>query len=252
MCVNAPHSRTNLLRPLRDARALSRGRFGPRRMLLRSSAALVVSRAALLSMSAAGGTKQMAIDPFVIRQFDDKTYTGTRINYDKVAFETKMNELYDSGLASLVDGYAPFCKHLFVPNFVGAKLNYLEITPENESCMRSGYEARTDKELPVLVRWFPANLAPPAPVAKYLDVILYSREQIQKETAAMGKEEDGETAPWGIISIKAQDVDYELPMQPITMMRNALGAEEGGSGVGLDRDKYTESVEFWSKHAPIK
>ena len=97
-----------------------------------------------------------------------------------------------------------------------------------------------------------AELAPPAPVAKYLDVILYSREQIQKETAAMGKDEDGETAPWGIISIKAQDVDYELPMQPITMMRNALGAEEGGSGVGLDRAKYTESVEFWSKHAPIK
>lgn len=28
-------------------------------------------------------------------------------------------------------------------------------------------------------------------------------------------------APWGIISIKAQDEDFELPMQPITMMRNA-------------------------------
>ena len=70
----------------------------------------------------------------------------------------------DSGLAPLVDGYAPFCKHLFVPNFVGAKLNYLEITPDNESCMRSGYEARTEKELPVLVRWFPADLATPAPV----------------------------------------------------------------------------------------
>jgi hypothetical protein len=41
-------------------------------------------------------------------------------------------------------------------------------------------------------------------------------------------------------------------MQPITMMRNALGKEEGGSGVGLDRDKYKESVAFWSKYAPIK
>eukprot|EP00959_Pyramimonas_sp_CCMP1952_P169541 3541791-Pyramimonas_sp.AAC.1 len=28
-------------------------------------------------------------------------------------------------------------------------------------------------------------------------------------------------APWGIISIKAQDEAHELPMQPITMMRNA-------------------------------
>lgn len=31
-------------------------------------------------------------------------------------------------------------------------------------------------------------------------------------------------------------------MDPITMMRNALGVEEGGSGVKLSRDKYLESV----------
>ena len=30
---------------------------------------------------------------------------------------------------------------------------------------------------------------------------------------------------YAIISIKPQDVDYELPMQPITMMRNALGKD---------------------------
>jgi hypothetical protein len=41
-------------------------------------------------------------------------------------------------------------------------------------------------------------------------------------------------------------------MDPITMMRNSLGAEEGGSGVKLDRDKYMESVEFWSKNALVK
>ena len=36
------------------------------------------------------------------------------------------------------------------------------------------------------------------------------------------------------------------------MMRNALGKEEGGSGVPLEREKYTESVAFWSKYASIK
>lgn len=79
-----------------------------------------------------------------------------------------------------------------------------------------------------------------------------SREQIRKETAAMGKEERDTDAPWGIISVKAQDVDHEIPMQPITMMRNALGKEEGGSGVDLDRQKYAESVNFWKDHAPVK
>ncbi|CAM9961410.1 unnamed protein product [Laminaria digitata] len=68
----------------------------------------------------------------------------------------------------------------------------------------------------------------------------------------MGKEETGADAPWGIISVKSQDVDHEIPMQPITMMRNALGKEEGGSGVALDRQKYMESVDFWRNHAPIK
>lgn len=81
-----------------------------------------------------------------------------------------------------------------MPNFVGAKINYLEITPENEGLMRSGYDARTEQELPVMVRWFPAETAGEPPVATFLDVILYSRDQIRKETAAMGKEEDGETA----------------------------------------------------------
>jgi len=35
------------------------------------------------------------------------------------AFEAELNKLFDSGACSVVEGYAPFCKHLFVPNFAG-------------------------------------------------------------------------------------------------------------------------------------
>ena len=38
-------------------------------------------------------------------------------------------------------------------------------------------------------------------------------------------EEAKDESPWGLISIKAQLVDYEIPMTPITMLRNALGKE---------------------------
>ena len=41
-------------------------------------------------------------------------------------------------------------------------------------------------------------------------------------------------------------------MDPMTAMRNALGKEEGGSGVELDRGKYQESVDFWARHANVK
>lgn len=52
--------------------------------------------------------------------------------------------------------------------------------------------------------------------------------------------------------MKGQLCDYELPMQPITMMRNALGKEHGGSGVPLDFAKYMDSVNFWKKYVALK
>lgn len=119
----------------------------------------------------------------------------------------------------------------------------------------------------LLPRWFPEAAAQPVPEAKFLDVILYSREQLVKEYEAMpskagggggGGGGDGAQAeavlphvPWGIISIKAQDEPHETPMQPITIMRNSLGREEGGSGVPLDRAAYAASVAYWQHHAPI-
>lgn len=103
------------------------------------------------------------------------------------------------------------------------------------------------------MRWFPSHSVTPR-VAEYLDIILYSREQIRKENAATARAapEEHEDAPWGIVSIKAQDVNHELPMKPITMMRNALGKEEGGSGVPVDRDEYAKAVEYWRNHAILK
>ena len=41
-------------------------------------------------------------------------------------------------------------------------------------------------------------------------------------------------------------------MDPITVMRNALGKDEGGSGVPLNREKYLESVKYWESHAIVK
>jgi len=107
--------------------------------------------------------------------------------------------------------------------------------------------------LPVLVRYFPRDKIE-LKVADYLDVILYHRTQIEKEDKAMGEEDCHAhlNYEWGVVSVKPSDVDHELPMDPITMMRNALGVEEGGSGVSLDRKKYLESVNFWSKYAKIK
>ena len=208
-------------------------------------------------------TRNLVVDRFCHRQFAKKTtshgYAGIVLSLPISEFEGVVNSRYDP--SKLVDGYAPFCKHLFVVNdFTDARVNVLTITDVNTRHIRTRYEARTEEELPVLARYFDrASLLEGMeedevfPVAKYLDLILYSREQIEKENAAMGKPkgEETETALWGIVSIKAQDVDYELPMTPITVMRNALGKEQGGSGVELSREAYMEAVGYWKDHANV-
>jgi hypothetical protein len=206
------------------------------------------------SLSSAGRTFFM--DPFGLRQFNNPQYTGTQVHFDPTLFEEKVEEAFKSG-TPLVEGYAPFCKHIFVENFCGVRCGYAEISTENEKLIKSGYDARKEGELAVLVQWIDQKDCP-APLATHLDVILYSREQIILENEAMGDMEGVAAAmgedcpPWGIISVKGQLTDYELPMQPITMMRNALGKEEGGSGVPLPKDEYAKSVAFWQKHVSVK
>ncbi|ESS33062.1 DUF3228 domain-containing protein [Toxoplasma gondii VEG] len=198
----------------------------------------------------------LGLDPFCYRQFDDPAYGGSRISgVTKEEFLEKVNELVtrDAGI-EFFQGYAPFCRHLYIPNFVGALPGSLPITADNEHLLRSGYIARRPNELPVLTRWFPMSYAKDALMpAAFLDLILYSREQIAKETAAESNTAvviDPNAPAWSIIAVKAQNEKYSLPMAPITMLRNTL-IEEGGSGVALDREAYKASVAYWKTHAIV-
>ncbi|CBZ52363.1 conserved hypothetical protein [Neospora caninum Liverpool] len=198
----------------------------------------------------------LGLDPFCYRQFDDPSYGGSRLTgVTKEEFLKKVNDrvAQDSTL-EFFEGYAPFCRHLYIPNFVRALPGALPITPENEHMLRSGYIARRPTELAVLTRWFPMSYAKDVlKPAAYLDLILYSREQIAKEAAAETGTEvvvDPTAPAWSIIAVKAQDEAYSLPMAPITMLRNTL-IEEGGSGVRLDHAAYRASVAYWKTHAVI-
>ena len=203
--------------------------------------------------------KSLILDQFAFRAFD-KTRSSNYINMDKQEFLNKVNELYKSE-SMLVDGYAPFCKHLFVENFVkGLKSCHLEINKDTEKLIVSKYDSRQKNELPVLIRYIDLNSIDKDKIedAKYLDLILYSKEQIVSEMTEMKFEEKeinyikNKDFDWGIISIKPLNVNHELPFVPMTIMRNSLGKNEGGSGVPIDRKKYMEGVEFWSKNVELK
>ena len=133
----------------------------------------------------------VSMDPFCFRQFEDPLKLSF-VSADKEAFVARVNEYIaaNGGEACLRDGYAPFCKHIFMPNdatFTQARATTVRLVPELEPAVRTAYEARTAKELPVLVRFLPraAMPAPGPPVATFLDVILYNRAQLDKENAAM-------------------------------------------------------------------
>ena len=97
--------------------------------------------------------KTFFIDEFAEKQFNDtkSDYSGTRIYFDTADFVAKVQQYHDDG-NKLIDGYAPFCKHIFVPNFTGAKLGSLSITQQNKHLLRTGYSRRRPEELPVLSR----------------------------------------------------------------------------------------------------
>lgn len=139
----------------------------------------------------------------------------------------------------VLEGYAPFCRLHVHRNWTSTRCLTVPITDDNRHLLRSGYQARNAAELPVLVRWF-EGVEPP--VADYLVVILYSAGQLAREGTPI-------EADWGIVGCLYTAEPEEVPMAPITMLRNALGVDEGGSGVALDRQAYRRSVAFWERNA---
>lgn len=133
---------------------------------------------ALTAMSL--GNDKLVIDKFSFRQFDDPAYAGTKIPIPKSEFMNTVLQYYEEKLGVekefkdhpvLVDGYAPFCKHIFMPNFCdGILQGEVQITDDNRHLLQTKYEARKENELPVLTRFFPKNKVT-APKAKYLDLI---------------------------------------------------------------------------------
>lgn len=122
----------------------------------------------------------ISLDSFAHRQFDDPSYAGTKLRLSKDNFMRKVKEFYEERKQMqqefedrpvLIDGYAPFCKHLFMPNMDDSiVVGEIEITKDNEHLLRTHYHARKEGELPVLTRYFPNDKVQP-PIAKYLDLI---------------------------------------------------------------------------------
>jgi len=170
------------------------------------------------------------------RLFPRERRPNTIQDISAAQFEAHLNQ---SPPDRILPGYAPFCVLHVHLNWTSTRCLTVPITDANRHRLRSAYEARNKNELPVLVRWF-EGVEPP--LANFLIAILYSREQLEREGSPIGGE-------WGVVGCLYTETPAEIPMAPITMMRNALGTSEGGSGVALDPVAYRDSVAYWDNHA---
>jgi hypothetical protein len=188
---------------------------------------------------------RIAMTDFALRNWEPRA-SGTRIaGITPEALVARCN----ASAGPLVDGYAPFCKHLFLENDTPTRCGFAPITEANLPLLRTGYAKRREGEMAVLERWFEDI---EAPVARWLDVILYSHAQMVAEAADYPEEKPVPDCDWGIVSIIGTLEPHEPPMPPITQWRNALGRAEGGSGIPIDPIKYEAAVLFWDAHASVK
>ena len=108
-------------------------------------------------------------------------------------------------------GFAPFVRVVEIhPENLHWFLSTFREAREGET-LTVRLEARREGELPVPVSYLIGDKEPPAAAR----VILYSREQLEKEGEAEGLDD---WAEWGIVSINLGPADE--PMQPATMWRN--------------------------------
>ena len=195
-------------------------------------------------------------DPFVNRQFSPG-FSGTKVDLEiKDQLLEAINDSYINGDSKqLLNSEWEFCKYLVIKNDFDVKCAVREITLDIYPYIRTDYVQRTPEELAVLSRF--AQLPPgfKSQKANYIVLVLYSKRQLEKEFKP--KEEGQEfyfddSVEWGIVSIMGTMEPKPDPLVPITIMRNALGIEEGGNGETLNRESYNESVEFWSKYILVK
>lgn len=197
--------------------------------------------------------KKIEYDPFVSRQFS-QNFSGTKVEPEaKEALLIEINKAFE--FSELQSSEWDFCKYLAIPNTFGVKCATREITLDIYPYIRTDYVQRTPDELPVLTRF--AQLPPgfKQQQSEHIVLVLYSRAQLESE---FKPKDDGQefyfddSVEWGIVSIMGTMEPRPDPLVPITIMRNALGVEEGGNGERISRASYSDSVEFWSRYILVK
>ena len=181
----------------------------------------------------------VSINDFVLRQAKDsgKTYTEN-LTFDNIAShaqEQLANGTYTEGYRDgviLVQVSKELIHHFICP--------FVKITEETK--LKATVLRRRPEEKPYIqIRALNGTLLKTGAV----DLILYHHD-ILKET-----NEQTTDADWELISFHAipEEID-NMPMGPVTMMRNQLQLS-GGTKAFYESEKWAESIKFWQEYVVL-
>ena len=132
---------------------------------------------------------KMFLSSFVDKIFLPKEPGFHKIYQPRDIFLSNVQQMYDDyDDIQLCDGYAPYCKHLYVRNFVAMGMGQLKINQNNENAVvyDDNKEFADGINLPYLNRWFIVEKLPVngIPFGNFINIILYKKDHLKKIAAA--------------------------------------------------------------------
>lgn len=123
----------------------------------------------------------------------------------------------------------------------GFRTSVVEITDENRHLVEEITDVRREGEKPYKTRVIRNGMQKQP--AKYVQIVIYRAD-------VLALDNDRSTdAEWEIVSVNAQN-DKVTPMNPTTMLRNAMN-EEGGTLRTYTQEEWDEAYAYWENHAYI-
>ena len=184
----------------------------------------------------------VAVNEFVLRQIEGSGKTFSHdLTFQQIAeyAENQLNNYPKSIKAGYRDGVILIqCESTMNPHFLSPMVKI----DDNTKLEAVLVKRRDDEEPYIQIRAISGKLLPTGNV----DLILY-RHDVLAET-----NEQTTNANWELISIQAVPKGMnQLPMGPVTMMRNQLEFL-GGTSANYPSDQWAESVNFWQQYAFLK
>ncbi len=193
-------------------------------------------------MNAAEEKKTVGINDFVKRQ-TKPDFAGTKISTaDLENLRKKAEQEINAGKDK--QGYADFVRIVSIrdPKIL---CSIAKITLENKKFLKTEKTKRREEEEEYEHSFFESKDVKGIP-SHHVDLILYTREQLEKE------KEKHTGSDYDLISVNAEISEKGAPITPETMRRNIKGPDSGGSGHQHTKKEIAHSEDFWKDHALIK